>query len=79
MKCPPLLTILLCPATMLLVFVVLYVKEITTIRLPKLGFESFTGTYAGNLTAHWSLVRLPKLGIESFTGRLEIFRLIGHA
>ena len=28
---------------MLLVFVVLYVKEITTIRLPKLGFESFTG------------------------------------
>jgi hypothetical protein len=30
-------------ATLLLVFVILYVKEVTTITQPKLGFESFTG------------------------------------
>ena len=50
----------------LLVFVVLYVMELTTIRLPKLGFDSFTGKVL-NLEAHWSCVRLPKLGFESFT------------
>ena len=41
--------------------------ELTTIRLPKLGFDSFTGKVL-NLEAHWSCVKLPKLGFESFTG-----------